>query len=79
MIRKLLKVSIPAAVGVLAARQWPEIKRYAALKRMSRGQGHPENVPMRGTQAYPKHPGEATQDGTGDFDSASRGGPAKAP
>ncbi len=78
MIRKLLKVSIPAAVGVLAARQWPEIRRYVALKQMSRGQGHPENVPMRGTQAYPKNAGDGAQDGTGDFDSASRGGPAKA-
>jgi len=79
MIRKLLKISIPAALGVLAARQWPEIRRYVALKQMSRGQGHPENVPMRGTQAYPKHAGDGAQDGTGDFDSASRGGPAKAP
>jgi hypothetical protein len=78
MIRKLLKVSIPAAVGVLAVRQWPEIRRYLALNRMSHGQGHPETVPMRGTQAYPKHAGEGAQDGTGDFDSASRGGPANA-
>ena len=79
MIRKLLQVSIPAAMGVLIATQWPEIRRYVQLRKMSLGQGHPENVPMRGTQAYPKHPGQGEQDGTGDFDSASRGGPARTP
>src|SRR6266487_2171572 len=62
MIRKLVKVSIAAAIAVLAVVQWPEVRRYAALKRMSHGQGHPENVPMRGTQAYPKHAGDGAQD-----------------
>jgi hypothetical protein len=76
MIRKLLKISIPAAADILVARQWPEIRRFVKLRQMSEGQGHPEHVPMQGTQAYPKHPGEGAQDGTGDFDSASRGGPA---
>jgi hypothetical protein len=76
MIRKLMKISIPAAAGILVARQWPEIRRLVKLRQMSEGQGHPEHVPMQGTQAYPKHPGEGAQDGTGDFDSASRGGPA---
>lgn len=77
MIRKLLKISLPAA-GLLAAVQWPEIRRYLALKQMSHGQGRPEKVPMRGTQAYPKRAADEALNGTGDFDSASRGGPAKA-
>jgi hypothetical protein len=79
MIRKLLKISIPAALGVIVAKGLPDIRRYVAIKQMSRGRGHPEVVPMRGTQAYPKHPGDGAPDGTGDFDSASRGGPALAP
>ncbi len=78
MVRRLLKVSVLAAAGLLAAAQWPEIRRYVALRQLSHGQGHPEIVPLRGTQAYPKHPAGGAQDGTGDFDSASRGGPAKA-
>jgi hypothetical protein len=78
MIRKLLMISIPAAVGAIVVMGWPDIRRYVAIKQMSRGQGRPENVPMRGTQAYPKHAGGGAQDGTGDFDSASRGGPATA-
>jgi hypothetical protein len=57
---------------------WPDIRRYVAIKQMSSGQGSPENVPLRGTQAYPKHAGAGARDGTGDFDSASRGGPATA-
>jgi hypothetical protein len=78
VIRKILQISIPAAAGVLVALQWPEIRRFVKLKQMSMGQGHP-NVPMWGTQANPTHPGDSEQDGTGDFDSASRGGPAGAP
>jgi hypothetical protein len=42
---------------------------------MSSGGGHPENVPVEGVQGY-QHPGGGDLDGTGDFDSASRGGPA---
>lgn len=42
---------------------------------MSTGQGHPENVPAGGSQAYPQSAKDAA-DGTGDFDSARRGGPA---
>jgi hypothetical protein len=79
MIRKLLMLSIPAAIGTIIAMGWPDIRRYVAIKQMSSGQGSPENVPLRGTQAYPKHAGDGARDGTGDFDSASRGGPATAP
>lgn len=78
MIRKLLMISIPAALGVIVAMGWPDIRRYVAIRQMSSGLGRPENVPLRGTQAYPKHASDGATDGTGDFDSASRGGPAVA-
>jgi hypothetical protein len=64
---------LPASVAVLAASQWREISRYLKLRQMSSGGGHPENVPVEGQHAYPKAPG-GVPDGTGDFDSASRGG-----
>ena len=45
--------------------------------RLSQGHGHPEFVPIRGSKAYPQRSGRGAADGTGDFDSASRGGPAR--
>jgi hypothetical protein len=53
-----------------------DIVRYIKIKRLSRGQGHPESVPIRGSKAYPQRAGRGVADGTADFDSASRGGPA---
>lgn len=53
-----------------------DIVRYIKIKRLSRGQGHPELVPIRGSKAYPQRPGKGAADGTGAFSSASRGGPA---
>ena len=53
-----------------------DIARYIKMKRLSAGRGHPELVPVRGTKAYPQRAGQGVADGTGDFDSASRGGPA---
>jgi hypothetical protein len=79
VIRKAVLVLIVAALGLLIAGQWSEIRRYLKIKQLSRGQGHPENVPIGGTKGYPQHPGDGERDGTGDFDSASRGGPAKGP
>jgi hypothetical protein len=77
MIRKVLVVLVPAAaVGLAAAAGWPDIKRYLKIRQMSQGQGHPENVPATGTSAYPAYPADGVPNGTGDFDSASRGGPA---
>ena len=73
MARKALSVLL-ASVAVLAASQWREISRYLKIKQMSQGDGHPEAVPAEGGHAYPKAPG-GVPDGTGDFDSASRGGP----
>ena len=52
-----------------------DIVRYIKIKRLSRGEGHPELVPIRGSKAYPRS-GRGAADGTGDFDSARRGGPA---
>jgi hypothetical protein len=74
MARKAISVLLPASVAVLVASQWREISRYMKIAQMSRGDGHPQVVPAEGQHAYAKSPGAA--DGTGDFDSASRGGPA---
>jgi hypothetical protein len=79
VIRKALLFLIPAALGLLIASQWPDISRYLKIRQLSQGQGNPQNVPVGGTTAYPQHPGYGEQDGTGDFDSASRGGPARRP
>ena len=74
MARKaLLLVSV--SVAVLAASQWREISRYIKIQQMSRGGGNPQLVPAAGQHAYPRRHGGAS-DGTGEFDSASRGGPA---
>jgi hypothetical protein len=78
MARKALRVLLPASVAVLVASQWREIARLLKISQMSRGDGHPQAVPAGGQHVYDKHAGAA--DGTGDFDSASRGGgPSSAP
>ncbi len=74
MARKTLGLLLPASVAVLAASQWREISRYIKLKQMSSGDGHPETVPVEGHHSYPSGPGAGVPDGTGDFDSGSRGG-----
>jgi hypothetical protein len=79
MIRKALLLLILAALGLLIISQWPDISRYLKIRQLSQGYGHPRNVPAGGTKAYPQRPGAGEQDGTGDFDSASRGGPARRP
>ena len=56
MIRKASLLLIPEVLGLLIPAQWPDIRRYLKIKQLSQGQGHPENVPVRGTSAYP-HPG----------------------
>ena len=80
MVRKSLLVLIPtAALGLLIASQWQDVKRYLKIKQISRGHGHPENVPVEGRRVYPQRPGGGSPDGAGDFDSASRGGPSRRP
>ena len=54
MIRKALLLLIPLAAAGIAASQWQDITRYLKIKQMSLGNGHPENVPAGGSQAYPK-------------------------
>ena len=72
MARKTLGVLLPASVAILVASQWREIARLLKISQMSRGDGHPQAVPAGGKHVYNRRPGAA--DGTGDFDSASRGG-----
>ena len=76
MIGKLLKFAAPAVIGALAVLSFPDAKRYVAIRRIS--SGHPEVVPAEGAKAY-SDAAHAAPDGTGDFDSASRGGPVHAP
>jgi hypothetical protein len=78
MIRKALPILVSAGVALLLASQWSDIKRYMSIKQLSMGQGHPENVPAEGRKVYPQRPSDGVPDGTGDFGSASRGGPAPA-
>ena len=49
MIRKAWLFD-PAALGLLTAGQWPDIRRFLKIKQLSQGQGHPEN----GRQAEPE-------------------------
>ena len=78
MIRKALPILVSAGVTLLLASRWSDIKRYMRIKQLSLGQGHPENVPAEGRKFYPQRPGAGAADGTGDFGSASSGGPALA-
>jgi len=78
MVRKALGVLVPVAVALLVATQWADIRRYVKIKQLSAGHGHPGNVPAQGRKMYPQDPGSGAADGTGDFESASRGGPARA-
>jgi hypothetical protein len=71
MIGKLLKFVTTAGIGALAALSFPDAKRYVQIRMIS--SGHPEAVPAEGTKAYADL-AHAAPDGTGDFDSASRGG-----
>jgi hypothetical protein len=52
MIRKVVALLVPAALGLLIASQWTDVMRYLKIKQMSQSDGHPENVPVHGTQAY---------------------------
>jgi hypothetical protein len=79
MARKALWLLLPAALGAAVASQWQDIARYLKIERMSAGQGNPQLVPASGKHAYPDGPGAGASDGTGDFDSARRGGPELIP
>jgi hypothetical protein len=75
VIRKMLWLSIPAVVGAVVASNWQDAFRYIKIKQMNLGRGHPEVVPVEGRKGYARSEAEGAQDGTGDFDSARRGGP----
>jgi hypothetical protein len=75
MTRKVLLAAALAGAGWAAFTQWPDISRFLKIRQMSAGDGHPANVPAGGSHIYPG-PGGGSTDGTGDFDSARRGGPA---
>jgi hypothetical protein len=78
MARKALGVLVPMGLTLLVASQWTDIRRYFKIKRLSAGRGHPENVPAQGRKMYPQDPVRGAADGTGEFESASRGAPARA-
>jgi hypothetical protein len=75
MIRKAIGLAVLTA-GLAIAANWTDIQRYMKIKQMSGHGMHPENVPAEGHSAYPQRAADGAPDGTGDFDSASRGGPA---
>jgi hypothetical protein len=75
MIRKAIGLAVLAA-GLAIAANWTDIQRYLKIKQMSGSGMHPENVPAEGHASYPSQASDSAPDGTGDFDSASRGGPA---
>ena len=77
MIGKVLKFALPAVLGAAVALQWQDARRYVQIKRIS--SGHPELVPAEGAKSYAQDEAHAAKDGTGDFDSAKRGGPVSAP
>lgn len=75
MAGKVFRLLLPVSVAVLIAIQWRDLVRYFKIERMDFGHGHPELVPAEGEHGYAS-PGSGASDGTGEFDSASRGGPA---
>jgi hypothetical protein len=77
MIKTSAGVVTALAVGLAVALGWPDVKRFIKIKQIS-AQSRPEMVPAHGRTAYPQRSGTGAPDGTGDFDSAHRGGPARA-
>ena len=75
MMGKVLLLGVLAGAAVALVSQRQDVARYVKIKQMSLGGGFPQNVPVKGTVRYPQT-GDGAPDGTGDFDSASRGGPA---
>ena len=75
MARRWPLIAGAVVAGIAAGKHHDEITRYLKSKQMSKGRGHPENVPAGGS--YPR-PGQGAPDGTGDFDSGPRGGPVSA-
>jgi len=76
MIKKSLGLVATLGLGLAVAVAWPDLKRYLKIKQMSAATPHPEIVPADGRTVYPQRSAAGAPDGTGDFDSAKRGGPA---
>jgi len=75
MVGKVLLLGALAAAAFVLVSQRQDVARYVKIKQMSLGRGFPQYVPAEGQHRYPA-PGYGAPDGTGDFDSAARGGPA---
>lgn len=71
-MRKALWLVIPVTLGAAIAGGWQDIIRFAKIKQISLGSGHPEVVPAEGKHAY----GHSRPSHEPDFESARRGGPA---
>ena len=71
MLRKTLLGLVLGGAALLAAVARTDVIRYWKIRR-----GSPQSVPASGRTVYPQRPGSGAADGTGDFDSARRGGPA---
>jgi hypothetical protein len=77
VIRTMIKLLAVAAVGGFVAANWPDIRRYIAIRQVS-ASPHPEVIPAPGRTRYPQTHAAGAPDGTGDFDAAQRGGPVLA-
>jgi hypothetical protein len=77
MIKKAARLAIAVAIGAAVAAGWSDIKRFLKIRQVSAEPAHPEMVPAQGRAAYPQRHDSGAPDGTGDFDSARRGGPAR--
>lgn len=53
MMRKVLVMGGLVGAALLINSQRKDLARYLKIKQMSFGDGHPENVPVSGTQRYP--------------------------
>jgi hypothetical protein len=74
VFKTMIKLLLAAATGMLLAVSWPDIRRYVTIRQASAGT-HPEKIPAHGRIGYPQNHAAGAVDGTGDFESAQRGGP----
>ena len=58
MIRKVLWLGVPVALGAAIIGGWTDILRFAKIKQISVGTGHPEAVPAEGRRSYPQSRGQ---------------------
>lgn len=75
MIKAAVRLVFLGALTTAIVVGFPDIRRYLGIYRLSGQPGRPGLVPVRGRTVYPQVPAGGAADGTGDFDSASRGGP----